>query len=611
MKQIILPLLFLSFFYQSVTQEYLELIEPKDGSVVSARKRLTIKWEGHEAEQGFTLEFSSDGGNNWEIIDSNIVGSEYKWLTPNEGLDNCKIRVSQKEFDYVEQDWEKSFGGDGIETISEILKTTDGGYLLSVNTDSKVIMGNKSIGGGDVVLIKLDKDFELEWSKLYGGTKQDYIYEIVELKDSEYTMVINSYSDDNIFETEVGTLSPWIVTVDNKGELIKINNYSSTLLSSYYGLLANMDGVNFLIGTTRNGSNIERLNNFRSGSGFGIHKLDNDKTIEWTKVYGDGLTNNNDNLHLFDVIPNQHGGFTMSGYISFGGNEAYTIATNDDGLVVWDARIKARNYTYPYKLLEKYGATYVCGITYEGNVLIKENHFGLSGFIAKYDDLGNLAWASPYSPTYYDAYYDMSIDKEDNIIACGYSIMEHPDTNITNTQSYITKHASNGKLQWVKNIDSPDSYLSVTKHIEVEDGLVLLANSRVHDQVFTDEYDSDIKLIKMKNAKYKRESDENEIPFSIQTPSSVKSDEYWSNYIDVKVNLSDEVIGISTSNLINELQSVSVYDNSGRQLFALSDKSKLTNSYFKIDIVNFKTGVYYIDFKGNEINYTKKISIVR
>lgn len=611
MKYLILPFLFLSFFYQSVAQEYLELIEPKDGSIVKARKRLTIKWEGHEIEEGFTLEFSSDGGNNWEIIDSNIVGSEYKWLTPNENLENCKIRVSQKEFDYIEQDWEISFGGDGIESISKILKTTDGGYLLSVNTGSKVIMGHKSIGGGDVVLIKLDKDFKLEWSNLYGGTKGEYVYDVVELKDSEYTMVINSNSDDNIFKNERGVISPWIITVDDKGKVLKVKNYSSILPYSYFRLLTDEIGGKYLIGTSTRNFNVEKLNNFDGSHGIGIDKLDLDGNIEWTKVYGDGLLNKKDYLYLYDAIPNQFGGFTMSSYTYVGGFRIYTIATNAEGDVVWTASTGGWQANTPNKLIEKDGATYIAGITSENNPETNEPHTGKSAYLIKYDSEGKTDWASVYSRSWQDGYYDMTIDDDNNIFTSGFSIMEHPDTNISNTQSYVSKYSDDGGLKWIKNIESQGAYLSVIKHIGVEDGIVLLGNSRVHDPVFTDEYDSDIKLIKMKNVKYKRGSDDNEIPFSIQTPSSVKSDKYWSDFIDVRVNLSDEVIDISTWNLINKLQSVSVYDNSGRQLFTLSDQSKLTNSNFKIDIVEFKTGVYYIDFKGNDINFTKKISIVR
>jgi len=73
-----------------------------------------------------------------------------------------------------ELDWVKSFGGTGEETAQAVITTADGGYAIlgfSNSTDGDFV--GKTTSVNDYLLLKLDAKGNLEWSKTYGGSKDD------------------------------------------------------------------------------------------------------------------------------------------------------------------------------------------------------------------------------------------------------------------------------------------------------------------------------------------------------------------------------------------------------------------------------------------------------
>ena len=78
--------------------------------------------------------------------------------------------------------WIKAYGGPQNESISELLKTDDGGYLFGGST--------YGFGAGqqDILLIKADSSGAIEWAKTYGGTANDGIATLQHTGDGGYLM---------------------------------------------------------------------------------------------------------------------------------------------------------------------------------------------------------------------------------------------------------------------------------------------------------------------------------------------------------------------------------------------------------------------------------------
>ena len=66
--------------------------------------------------------------------------------------------------------WIKTFGGTGEDKGGSVQQTTDGGYIVTVYTNS---FGN---GNYDVYLIKTDENGDSLWTKTFGGWWIDHGY---------------------------------------------------------------------------------------------------------------------------------------------------------------------------------------------------------------------------------------------------------------------------------------------------------------------------------------------------------------------------------------------------------------------------------------------------
>lgn len=97
--------------------------------------------------------------------------------------------------------WDKTYGGNNQESLTSLLETADGGYLIGGYSKSG-ISGDKTeenIGGFDFWLVKIDSLGNKVWDKSYGTINSDGIYSICKTHDGNYILGGGRYIkvDDN------------------------------------------------------------------------------------------------------------------------------------------------------------------------------------------------------------------------------------------------------------------------------------------------------------------------------------------------------------------------------------------------------------------------------
>lgn len=102
--------------------------------------------------------------------------------------------------------WSKRFGWDKNETVSKLLLRKNGNLLLAGNTDSK------GAGGMDMLLIETDKVGNLLWQRVYGGSYEEVLKDVLEVEDGR--MVLVGQTD------EKGTDDRKIVWTDKDGKVL-------------------------------------------------------------------------------------------------------------------------------------------------------------------------------------------------------------------------------------------------------------------------------------------------------------------------------------------------------------------------------------------------------
>lgn len=110
--------------------------------------------------------------------------------------------------------WQKTFGGPQVDEGKNIRQTTDGGFIITGDTDSY------GSGLSDAYIIKTDGNGEVQWSKVYGGTRKEAAKMIEVMPDGGYVVAAITRS--------FGLYNPdaWI---------IKLNSQGDTLWTRYYG----------------------------------------------------------------------------------------------------------------------------------------------------------------------------------------------------------------------------------------------------------------------------------------------------------------------------------------------------------------------------------------
>ena len=101
--------------------------------------------------------------------------------------------------------WQKCLGGSFSEVPTYITQTADGGYIVigyASSNDGDVI-GNHSVQGEDIWVVKLNGTGELEWQVCFGGANHETLYGIhTVLKNSDYDFVLGAISKMKSYDVE-------------------------------------------------------------------------------------------------------------------------------------------------------------------------------------------------------------------------------------------------------------------------------------------------------------------------------------------------------------------------------------------------------------------------
>jgi len=84
-------------------------------------------------------------------------------------------------------EWQRTYGGSGFECAYSIQQTSDGGYIVAGETSSF------GAGGKDLWVLKLYSNGDIEWQKTYGGTGHDSASSIQQTSDGGY--IVAGYSE--------------------------------------------------------------------------------------------------------------------------------------------------------------------------------------------------------------------------------------------------------------------------------------------------------------------------------------------------------------------------------------------------------------------------------
>jgi len=136
---------------------------PKNVKVKTWERRYLIEDIG----QAYSIQQTNDGG---------YIVAGVKYYT---GGTNGDVYIIKLDGD-GNTEWNRIYGGKGWDRANSIQQTDDGGYIVAGET------GSLGAGLWDVYILKLDVNGNKEWEKTYGGKQNDEAYSIQQTYDGGY-----------------------------------------------------------------------------------------------------------------------------------------------------------------------------------------------------------------------------------------------------------------------------------------------------------------------------------------------------------------------------------------------------------------------------------------
>lgn len=285
-----------------------------------------------------------------------IVGSTTETST------NCSDAVIVKMSGSFNVIWKKVFGGPLNDGANKIIQTSDGGYAVIGYTD---ILSK----GDDAWLIKLDVHGNVQWNKTFGGNGLDSIDSIIQTKDKGYALCGFTES----FGKSVH--NAWFIRLDSEGTTLWMHTYSVSDYNEVISVIETTDGGYALAGRAQCMAlgglsfwviKVDSFGNMQWNKLYGQRENDFAKLIcqtsdggytllgsrfsyalgdcSWLiKVNALGVEQWNqtikafgENSKLADAIKTNDGGYVLTGYLNTG--EAWLTKVNSEGIIQWVER---------------------------------------------------------------------------------------------------------------------------------------------------------------------------------------------------------------------------------------------------------------------------------
>lgn len=233
-------------------------------------------------------------------------------------------------------DWQNIFtGNEQHEYPVGIENTPDGGYITVINT---IPYNSQNYGNDDILVIKYDKNNNIEWKKCFGGRDEDYAYSLTQAPDGGYVIAGKTLSwDGDLQGVKSGPgYGGWIFKIDSVGNIVwnkcvdGTSDDSSQSDESFQSVVALKDGSYIAVGEYA--ANSHSINNY--GNAW-LVKFSAKGELEWERNFG-----GSEDDQFSSVVEADDGGFIAAGKAGSidgdvqGHSHNLYIMSNYDGWIV-------------------------------------------------------------------------------------------------------------------------------------------------------------------------------------------------------------------------------------------------------------------------------------
>jgi hypothetical protein len=300
--------------------------------------------------------------------------------------------------------WQRTFGGTNLDSGSGVVETTDGGYLFagvtsSINGD---VAGNHGADStSDFWCIKLDKNGNLLWKKTYGGSGREFADSIIKTNDGGFVISGTTTSNDGDvsgIHLPVNTEDIWILKIDANGNKVWQKCLGGSKGEARSSIISTTDGGYLLSAITLSSDGDVTIN--KGASDIWVVKLNSFGNIIWQKTFGGSGYDRSRG-----IINTSDGGFAVASdtesadgdvTLNHGKNDIWILKFNSAGTLMWQKSYGGSGDDGASKIIQNADGSYIVAggaTTPDGDVTGTHEPISYGDiWILKIDVNGNKVW---------------------------------------------------------------------------------------------------------------------------------------------------------------------------------------------------------------------------
>ena len=351
-------------------------------------------------------------------------------------------------------EWEKTYGGSGMELMYTVQQTNDGGYIFGGFTTSSNGDISSLNGLADIWLVKTDESGNLQWEKNYGGTHSETLFYLQQTSDSGY--IIGGYSESNDVDLEgnFGWSDFWFGKLDLDGNI----EWEKNLGGSQHESITTIEIINdgYILGGYTESSDGDVSENYGDRD-FWVIKIDTVGNIVWEKNFGGSSYD-----YLSSIEKTNDGGYILGGSTksndvdvgeNYGNHDFWVVKIDAVGNIVWEKNFGGSKDDFLAFIQQTNDGGFILSGSTQSSDGDITNNKGLNDYwMVKIDGLGNLEWEKNFGGSDNDFLSSIEQTNDNGYFLCGLTYSSDGDvtTLLGSGDFWVIKTDSIGNLEWEK-----------------------------------------------------------------------------------------------------------------------------------------------------------------
>ena len=389
-------------------------------------------------------------------------------------------------------DFVVTFGGSLEDSFSDILRATDGNYVLvgaTKSMDGDIV--DKETTDFDYWVLKVTPEGEKIWSKTYGGSGDDKAASISPTTDGGYIVSGYTSSNDGDVTGNGGFHDYWVVKLDVEGTLQWEQSFGFSGSDQAFQVIQTSDGGYFATGYLDVSASGGQGNDDRSGTRHGVGefwgiRMDASGAFLWRRYFGG--TNND---RSYDVVQTSDGGFLMMGASesddfditdSKGSYDYWAVRITESGDLLWTKSFGGSGIDVSYAIVPTSEGNYIAvgdARSNDGDVGNPKGNADV--WIISFDDSGTLLWEKSLGGSQFETARSIAPAESGTFVIGGSTRSNDGDVSSKNGENDVWMITIDAAGNLLRQASAGGSSLDLGNGILYDNGMILVGSTESSD----------------------------------------------------------------------------------------------------------------------------------